>query len=417
MNERTEGAWIIHHTKKIHVVEDSSDFCDIEIAGKCGLFLSSLAASDQASTLDQSQVNSIATASSIKKIELDTIKNTLRNAKLIDVSKDGSISVIGITTSNVLFHTSTIFKDNTNDNFQKASLELSNYIADTPHNEKNTKQYISDTFCLDSKKNERLFTEAEEIGLIDCEILDDKKVYFNGNLFKRDSIAKTTKVLESLKPEDVRKVNEMETHLNNEGCVTLEFARKVLGEDLLNKLQSIAMYDFSEVSNNIHSKVFITKPSAFAKFGNPFEDDALDLAKAFIAALYYGMKVSTSNRGKIQNIMMLKYTLLKLLRGEKVGPCTAIGQDYQILELNRVIQLEHYKGGMYYMELLKYDIATLALDVLTKGDLAEYSVLDKNISSNASFYSGPEKNRMKVRRKKQITQKIDIGEILRTMRK
>jgi len=417
MNERTEGAWIIHHTKKIHVVEDSSDFCDIEIAGKCGLFLSSLAASNQASTLDQSQVNSIATASSIKKIELDTVKNTLKNAKLIDVSNDGSISVIGITTSNVLLHTSTIFEDITNDNFQKASLELSDYIADTPQNEKNTKQYISDTFRLDSKKNERLFTEAEEIGLIDCEILENRKVYFNGNLFKRDSIAKTTKVLESLKPEDVRKVNEMETHLNNEGCVTIEVARKVLGEDLLNKLQSIAMYDFSEVSNNIHSKVFITKPSAFAKFGNPFEDDALDLAKAFIAALYYGMKVSTSNRGKIQDIIMLRYTLLKLLRGEKVGPCTAIGQDYQILELNRVIQLEHYKGGMYYMELLKYDIATLALDVLTKGDLAEYSVLDKNISSNASSYSGPEKNRMKVRRKKQTTQKIDIGEILRTMRK
>lgn len=417
MNERTEGAWIIHHTKKIQVVEDSSDFCDIEIAGKCGLFLSSLAASDQTSTLNPKQINSIATASGIKKIELDTVKNTLRNAKLIDISKDGSISVIGITTSNILLHTSEMFKDITTDNFQKASLELSNYIADTPQKEKNTKQYIADTFQLDSKENERLFTEAEEIGLIDCEILDDKKVYFNGNLFKRDSIAKTTKVLESLKPEDVKKVKEMEIHLNNEGCVTLEFAKKILGEDLLKKLQSIAMYDFNEVSNNIHSKVFITKPSAFAMFGDPFEDDALDLAKAFIAALYYGMKVSTSNRGKIQNILMLRNTLRKLLRGEKVGPCTAIGQDYQILELNRVIQLEYYRNGMYFMELLKYDIGKLALDVLTKGDLAEYAVLDANISSNASFYSGPEKNRMKVRRKKQTTQKFDIGELLRTMRK
>jgi len=417
MNERTEGAWIIHHTKKIQTVEDSTDFGDIEIAGKSGLFLSSLAASDQTSILNPSQVNAIATASNIKKIELDAIKNTLKNAKLIDVTKDGSISVIGITTSNVLLHTSAIFKDNTNDDFQKASLELSNYIADTPKNEQNTKQYISDTFCLDSKKTERLFTEAEEIGLIDCEVLDTKKVYFNGNLFKRDSIAKTTKVLESLKSEDVRKVNEMETHLNNEGCVTLEFAKKILGDDLLSKLQSIAMYDFNEVSNNTHSKIFITKPAAFAKFGNPFEDDALDLAKAFIAALYYGMKVSSSNRGKIQNIIMLRNTLMKLLRGEKVGPCTAIGQDYQILELNRVIQLEHYQSGMYFMTLLKYDIANIALDVLTKGDLADYSVLDNNLSSNASLYSGPEKNRMKVRRKKPTSQKYDVGELIRTMRK
>lgn len=417
MNERTEGAWIIHHTKKIQKIEESSDFGDIEIAGKCGMFLSSLAASDQESTLNPTQVGAIAAATNIKKIELDAVKNTLKKAKLIDVAKDGSVSVIGITASNVLLHTSSIFNSDVNDNFQKASLELSNYIADTPQNDKTTKQYISDTFKLDSKKSNRLFSEAEEIGLIDCEILDDKKVYFNGNLFKRNSLAKTTKVLESLNPEDVRKVTEMETHLNKEGCITFEFAKKVLGENLLSKLQSIAMYDFNEVSNNIHSRVFITKPAAFAKFGNPFEDDALDLAKSFIAALYYGMKVSTNERGKIQSINMLRNTLRKLLRGEKVGPCTAIGQDYQVLELNRVIQLEHYHGGMYYMELLKYDIANLALDVLTKGDLAEYSVLDKNISSNATFYSGPEQNRMKIRRKKQTSQKIDVSELLRTMRK
>ena len=177
------------------------------------------------------------------------------------------------------------------------------------------------------------------------------------------------------------------------------------------------MYDFNEVSNTTHSKIFLTKPSSFAKFGNPFEDDALDLAKAFISSLIYGMKISSYGRGQIRGYSMLYNTLRKLLRGERVGPCTAIGQDYQILELKRVIQLEYSHDGMYYMRLLKFDIGQLALDVLQQGDLAEHTTLEVGLnSSNASIYTGPEKNRTRARRKKDTSYSQDIGELLRTMR-
>ena len=285
MDRRTEGAWIIHHAKKVQEVQNISDFEDIEIAGKCGVFLSSLAASNQNSVLDNQKVKAIATASNIKKIELDTIKNTLSNAQLIDVSSDGSISVIGITTSNVLSHTSEIFNESTEDTYQKASIDLTDRIADKPQNENILKENISDTYELDRNKTNRLFGQAEDIGLIDFESFDNNKVYFNGNLFKRDSIQKTTRILDSLKPDEMRRVNELDNYLTKEGCVELEFAKRLLGENLVKRLQSIAMYDFSEVSNDVHSKIFLTKPSSFSKFGNPFVDDALDLAKAFIASL------------------------------------------------------------------------------------------------------------------------------------
>jgi hypothetical protein len=190
----------------------------------------------------------------------------------------------------------------------------------------------------------------------------------------------------------------------------------LLGQPLLDKLQSIAMYDFNEVSNAAHSKVFITKPSSFSKFGNPFEDDALDLAKSFIASLFYGMKISTYNRGKIKGQEMLVNTLNKLLRGGRVGPCTAIGEDYQILELNRVIQLEPSSNGLYFMTLLKYDIGQLALDVLQKGDIADHITKESNLSSSSvTDYSGPEETRLKTRKKK-VNNQGDIKEFLRTMR-
>lgn len=417
MDKRTEGAWIIHHTKKIQEVADAVDFEDIELAGKCGQFLSSISSSNFESTLNDNQVKAIAHASNIRKVELDAIKNTLSNARLIDSSKDGSISVIGVTTSSVLSHTADIFKESTSDNFQKASIELSNYISETPQDEQLIKEYISDTYEIDTKRNESLFNQAEDIGLIDYELIDGEKVYFNGNLFKKDSINKTAKVLSTLSPDESRKVMELNEYLNKEACVTYNFALKILGENLLKKMQSIAMYDFNEVSNDHHAQVFLTMPSAFAKFGNPFEDDALDLAKAFISSLIYGMKISSFSRGQIRDYSMLYNTLNKLLRGEKVGPCTAIGQDYQVLELSRVIQLEHSHNGMYFMKLLKYDIGQLALDVLKNGYIAEHAILDSGFkSSSVSHYKGPEKNRIQTRRKKETSYKKDIGELLRTMR-
>jgi len=417
MEERTEGAWIIHHTKKIQDVTRATDFEDVELAGKCGIFLSSLAASDEESTLDKIKVNAIAKAAGIKKVELATITTTLKDSQLIDVSASGDISIIGITTSNVLTHTSKIFDENSTDNFQKASLELTNYSSDQPIKGKILQEYIADTYKLDQKTNENLFTQAEEIGLIDFEQFDSEKTYFNGNLFKKDSIEKTAKVLSTLNSEESRKISEVDTILTQDGCISQDSAISILGDLLLTKLQSIAMYDFNEVSNEMHSKVFLTKPSSFSKFGNPFEDDALDMAKAFIASLIYGMQISTTGRGKIEGYNMLRNTLRKLLRGEKVGPCTAIGQDYQILELNRVIELEHSHYTRYYMKLLKFDIGKLALNVLENGDLAEQATLDTSFSSsNVSSYTGPEKNRMKLRRKKDTSKNVNVGEILRTMR-
>ena len=129
------------------------------------------------------------------------------------------------------------------------------------------------------------------------------------------------------------------------------------------------------------------------------------------------MKISTTVRGKIEGYGMLRNTLRKLLRGERVGPCTAIGQDYQILELNRVIELEHSSYTRYYMRLLKFDIGQLALNVLENGDLAEQSTLETNFSSSTvSSYIGPEKNRMSLRRKKDTSKNVNVGELLRTMR-
>lgn len=416
MEKRTEGAWLINHTKKLHDFKDTQDFEDIELAGKCGVFLSNLAASDEQSDLNINKVSSILKVSNIKKTEAETIKNKLEEARLIETGANGSISVLGITTSAVLTHTSDIFSNNNPSNFQKAAIKLSDNISDLPKGEKILSEYISDSYKLSKSETIDLFLQSERIGFIDYETLDDSsKFYFNGNLFRREGAEKMNAVLTSLKSQDTIKIIELDELLKNKGCITLEKAISILGRQLLSKLQSIGMYDFNEVSNSLEAKTFVTKPSAFSKYGNPFEEDALDLAKAFVSSLYYGINFSTAGRGKIT---MLKALMRNLVNGLEVGPATAIGEDYKLLELKRVIQLRHKTGSsMYYMSLLKKDIGALAMQVLEFGDTIEQTVVGTNIySGSVTNYVGPEQKRYITRKKQNQQSKKSVAELLRTFR-
>lgn len=416
MEKRTEGAWLINHTKKLLDVKDTQDFEDIELAGKCGIFLSNLAASDEQSDLNSEKVTSIAKVSNIKKTELETIKSKLEEARLIETGKNGSLSVLGITTATVLSHTADIFINSNPSNYQRATLELSDNISDIPKGEKILTEYISDKYRLSQSETTDLLSQSEEIGFVDYEKLDDSsKFYFNGNLFRREGIAKTNAVLNSLKVEETKKITDLDALLTSKGCLTLEMARGVLGDQLLLKLQSIGMYDFNEVSNSKESKTFVTKPSAFSKYGNPFEEDALDLAKAFVSSLYYGMNFSSAGRGRIT---MLKALMRKLVNGFEVGPADAIGEDYKLLELKRVIHVRPERGGTrYYMKLLKKDIGALAMQVLEFGDTTEQSLLTPSIySGSVTNYVGPEQKRYVSRKKQNIQSKKSVAELLRTFR-
>ncbi len=277
-------------------------------------------------------------------------------------------------------------------------------------------EYISDKYRLSSTDANDLFVQAEDIGFVDYEKLDDNtKFYFNGNLFRRESVPKTSAVLSSLKPEEIRKISEIDQLLSSQGCITLEQGKLILGDVLLLKLQSIGMYDFNDVSNTAETRTFITKPSAFSKYGNPFEEDALDLAKAFVSSLYYGINFSSQGRGKIT---MLKALLGKLVNGYEVGPATAIGEDYKLLELKRVIQLRPEPNtSRYHMRLLKKDIGVLAMQVLEFGDTIEQTLVGSSIyTGSVTDYVGPEKKRYSSRIKQSVQSKKSVGDLLRTFR-
>ncbi len=419
MDSRTKGAWLISHTKKLMETQNVDSFEDIELAGKAGIFLSNLAASDEEIDINPTKVSAIAKVSQIKKTEIKAITDILKEQRLIDTANNGAITVLGLTTSAVLNHTADIFDRTSDDNknYQEAALAMSDMVSEMPKTDSELKEFVADTYRLESELTDTLFQQSLEIGFLDSEKVDkEERLCFNGNLFRKENMKKTQAVLASLNTADVQKVTEFSEILNKHGCISEEAAIRRLGENLFNKLIAIGMYDRNEVSNTNEIKRFITKPSAFGKFGNSFEEDALDLAKVFVTSLYYGMNFSTRDRGRIWGLGLL---LGKLIRGSEIGPATAIGQDYQLLELKGVIKLrtDPANKSKFYMKLLKKDIGELALEVLQKGNAAESSVIPTLVSGSITQYSGPEKNRKPIRKKIEVGQSTrQFNDMLRTFR-
>jgi len=413
LDEKTTGAWLVHHTRKLEQVSNPQAFNKILIAGKAGTLLSALSASTQ-SSLSRKQVEALAQAANINTyFELPKLLDLLQARKLIDISSSG-VDVLGVTTPSILERTSDVFDDLEPGSEERAPLLLAEVASRQPVKQKRSAQLLSDTYKLSSGQTADLLEHAEKIGFVDYEESDSgDKTYFNGNLFRRGDLQKIQTVLDSLTSDDRKFVGEVEEKLRNAGCMLLDDVIKILSKPLFSKLNAVSMYDISIVSNDKENVAFVTRPAAFAKYGNPLVEDALDLAKAFVSSLTYGMKRSSHARGRIR---MIERLLIKLINGYWVGPVDAIGQDYRALEMKRVVEVRASDQGGYEMRLLKREVGELALNVIKSGDASEMSLLILP-GATVTGYKGPEANR-EVRRKKQTPQSkratLDIIRALRT---
>ncbi|MEO3880004.1 hypothetical protein [Rheinheimera fenheensis] len=399
MDKKLKGSWLIHHTNKLQNVTNQSSFNKTYIAGKAGVLLSAVSQSN-ASVIDNARLEVLASAANINPLELPSLVNLLKDNELIDKSNSG-IAVLGITTSAALEHTCNIFDKSEPGPTEQAAILLAEDASNSPVSVGLISEKISDIYKIPTQQTKQLIIDSENIGFVDSEVIDQQtKLLFNGNLFRRDDAVKINKVLDSLKQEEQRCLKELTEILRKRGCITVEEAKKILNENLFNKVCSIGIFDINIVSNNTEEVGYLTLPSAFSKFSSSIIEDAFDLAKAFVASLTYGMTKSSYARGQIT---MIERLLQALIEGRSVGPVNAIGQDYKILELKGVVEIKHgsrngRSGPM--MRLLKKEVGELALQAITKGDVSEQS-LEILPGAAITRYKGPEVNR-EISRKKQL---------------
>lgn len=415
MDKKTTGAWLVYQTAKLQRVESQGSFENTFLAGKTAILLSAISG-DAQSVVSQGKLEALSKASGVNtKTELPVIIENLKNRDLIDVGRSG-INVLGVTTAATLAHAVDVFEDLNPTDIERAAIELSERASNRPEDKSRLLDIVSDTFKLGSAEAGTLFSECEQIGFIDVERIDDSRtLYFNGNLFRREDTEKISKVLDSLTAADQTKVNEMTAILGRSACITVADAERVLGKLLFTKLASVGIYDINIVSNTQEEVAYVTRPSAFSKYGDSLADDAFDLAKMFVSSLTYGMTRSQYSRGQIRMIEALMNTLIS---GAPIGPVSAIGEDYKILEMKNVVQVyDGSKGGRTgkMMRLLKREVGVLALDVIRSADISEHS-LSALPGAAITRFSGPEVNRENKRRRQLAANPKASHDILMALR-
>jgi len=199
MDKKTQGAWIIHHGKKISGTNNgAASYPAIDIAAKSGALLARMAASQQ-SELNSELVITLAKAGGLSpKTDLPACLAQLASEKVIDQSSDGSVAVIGVTSSSALDHTSSLFEANDPEPFEAAAIGLGELVSQSPVGRKLAGEKISDDYRLSSIEVTDFLGQATALGFIESDEDGDDPLLFNGNLFRRESIAKTKKVLDSL---------------------------------------------------------------------------------------------------------------------------------------------------------------------------------------------------------------------------
>jgi len=412
METKLKGAWIIHHTNKLNSVAiSSSEYEQLTFAGKCGMLLNGVAASEQ-TVLSKKRLNALASAAGISiRLELPVILNELKRQRLIDIASN-EITVLGLSTADTLSHAARIYEEANPTGAEKASIEIAELVSECPLSEKTINEQISDSLKIPTSEMNDMICQFNDIGFVDSESIGSDKILFNGNLFRRDNIKKINGVLASLSSAEESKIRDLLSILDSKGCISLEEALAVTSQEIIDKMISIAFIDINTIGNEIGTYMYVTRPSAFKKFSNPIVDDAFDLAKAFLTSLTFGMTKSAYSRGRIR---MIEALMRKLIQGYWVGPATAIGQDYKILELKGVIRVKPERGGMFSMKLLKKDIGELAYKVISEGE-ASTSAMAQFPSVSATKYVGPEPNRIVKRKRQSAPLKKGIATLLNDLR-
>lgn len=408
----TQGAWIVHHGEKVVLdANGAAEFPAIEQAAKAASLLTKLAASDD-SLLTPQEVEGVAKAARLNpKRELQTYLDTLEQKRLVQ-REGANLRVLGITGRATLRYASVFYNEAEPTKAEAAAIDIAERTSEAPAEESVLSEYVSDTYKFTKSDSQDLLLRYQGIGFVDGEGDAGNRLIFNGNLFRRGTLAKTTRVLNSLSSDEQRKMTEFGETLKSYGCVTVATAVRILTANLFDKLKAAGVYDLNTVSNPLGDHVFVTSPGAFHKFTDPLVDDAFDMAKSLVAALTYGMTQRSSSLGRIQRLDAL---LSKLISGQTVGPATAIGQDYRVLEQNRVIQIIPATGNMFRMRLLKKEVGELALQVLIRGD-ANATVLNAPPGAPMTGFAGPDPSRWAFRRQQSKPSRRHTEDVLSALR-
>lgn len=376
LDELSKGTWIVNSTKHLGEFKantpELSFFEATEVSGKAGIILARLAA-DAQEIIPAAKARVFQRESKVTRGELPEILRHLKRLGKIDYTTDengqhGDIEVYCFSAQDALKTCATLYDQLERSPEEEASLLSLGQTFLFPREHSELMAHLTTVGVAEQSALNTLQCQ-ESLGLVKVDAVDGARFYYNEYAFAGQS-DKITRALKSIP-------HTMRNHIEEVQALVLEHPG-YLREDLerkyptasLEMMEGVGLLDAVTVESDHGNATFVTSPQAKGiTIDVPIlSGDVFHKAKVLLSSLRYGELKSTRWRGMIDSTWKMMNIVDKLLRGEWVGPCTAIGQDYQLLERDGVIETRPADGrcyqSMYYMKLRQREVGILVRQML-----------------------------------------------------
>ena len=341
-----------------------------DMAGKCGSLLSKVS-SDQSEIVPLSRLEIYASQSGIRKTEFEFCLKEIEKTGKIGVQRlrDGTVKSIEnycFSTADIIQTVSEIYESNnptTTEMITLDSLEISSLI---PRKEDKLKNDLCNIGHSESDVDTalRLQENFHLIGVKRNEFVSEA-IFYNEHIFQTDP-TKVVRAMECLNSSERDVVSEIQELLRKTPGYPVDRLRKNYPAKIVAVMHGIGLLEELEVISDYGNTSFATLPQLRLSDSGSSSllSDIYHKAKLLLSCIRYGQMKSVSGRGKIREPLLI---INALLDGRWVGPCTAIGQDYRILELQGVIETHYHSGTEYSMKLRQQEVGQLVKDILLYG--------------------------------------------------
>ncbi|MFL2077168.1 hypothetical protein [Marinilactibacillus psychrotolerans] len=398
-NQINNGYWAVATQKHLCKFQTNSpnyeEFDALNVSGKAGRLLGLIRGNTQIT--DIKRMEKLAGTMGIGKRELKkTIFPELERVtdKKIELHKNSSGEIIGLeeyflSTEEVLSAAGDYFEYMEPDDTERITVETLSNTKKIPNSGSELHSILAKEYSEETIKHSLVY--QEQFRLIKKSTINNDEMYSNEYVWN----GKQDKIIHSLQKLDIVSREELSTFIEllqkTQGTSQSQIG---LNEQLLLLAKKTGIIDPINIktSRSFNQEFLFT--SNFLG-GETLTNDILDDVKLLISSIRFGTKFTQYSR--LSNPILF---LERLVAGGKVGPHSANGTDYILLESRGIIKTTPsiHRPGRFYMELLKKDIGNKALEILKSSNYDIESSVDRYNFSDPQdkhvYFESPENSRM-----------------------
>lgn len=405
MDKIEKGSWIINTIKHTEGVRtDTLELNELEVterAGKAGILLGKLLV-DKQEIISGKKLSVFARTANIAPDAIQRYAEILKKFGQVDYKLDkfsnvSELEIYCLSAEDALETVSEIFDYYEPNDIETGNLETLKKTFEFPL----SKEEILDKLVNDVGISEQCVSDILAIestfALVKNERIDSKEIYYNEYAFA-DEGTKIARAVSSLSESQRNDVNYVMNKIKNSQGYLGEALKKEINPDTIAMMEGVGLIDGITVNSDFGKADFYTTPQLIGPgIGSwTISSDVFNHAKLLLSSLRYGEYKSVASRGAIYTSSKMMNIVNKLLRKEWVGPCTAIGEDYKLLEMDGVISVKPC-NGMYQMRLRQMEVGKLVKQMLEYNMVVNDTVNEIDVFNNLpTGYISPEERRKNI---------------------